>query len=399
MSRKLFGFMCREFDVIVVGVTSGDPEERWADYSKRYSLNSSLNTMRWLEIPEVLDAQWIESGVHKAMDDAGYHRMQFGKSRPHDVFMLKGRTFVEAWELAENKAKLLIRFKMKTDRSETPNLAEALRKAQAEAEYYRRGKWASDQKAMNAVREAEEARRKFEEAQREAEAATLAKQTAEREGQRARWDLEAIQRELELYKRAEQARADMEAAERAAKEHATRRMREAKEARFRRWFWGTAAATGLLIYLVSNHSVHIQKPAPAVASSVPSLPRKAYDVDQLVNSIVANAHTNGQSRGAVISANTLESVRNKIRPCWDTTHLQGNDAPVVTLVVQMNEDGTPIKAEVEGTSRYNTDPVFRAAANTAWRAVMNPRCQPWPLPRESYNTWRTITFHFDSRDF
>ena len=30
---------------------------------------------------------------------------------------------------------------------------------------------------------------------------------------------------------------------------------------------------------------------------------------------------------------------------------------------------------------------------------MNPRCQPWPLSPEKYNSWRTITFNFDPRDY
>jgi len=33
------------------------------------------------------------------------------------------------------------------------------------------------------------------------------------------------------------------------------------------------------------------------------------------------------------------------------------------------------------------------------RAVMNPRCQPWPLPSDRYTGWRTITFNFDPRDY
>jgi hypothetical protein len=30
---------------------------------------------------------------------------------------------------------------------------------------------------------------------------------------------------------------------------------------------------------------------------------------------------------------------------------------------------------------------------------MNPRCQPWPLSPEKYNSWRNITFNFDPRDY
>lgn len=101
---------------------------------------------------------------------------------------------------------------------------------------------------------------------------------------------------------------------------------------------------------------------------------------------------------AVASPNEIGGVRNKIRPCWSSFG-GAKDAPVVTLVVHMNQDGTPAKAEVVESARYNSDPVYHAAADSAWRAIMNPRCQPWPLSPEKYNAWRVITFNFDPRDY
>jgi hypothetical protein len=101
---------------------------------------------------------------------------------------------------------------------------------------------------------------------------------------------------------------------------------------------------------------------------------------------------------AVVTASEVEGVRQKIRPCWNV--LGGaKEAPIVTLVVQMNQDGTPVKAEFKDTGRYNNDPTYRASADAAHRAIMNPRCQPWPLSPEKYNSWRIITFNFDPRDY
>jgi hypothetical protein len=104
---------------------------------------------------------------------------------------------------------------------------------------------------------------------------------------------------------------------------------------------------------------------------------------------------------SVVTASEIEGVRQKIRPCWNFVGGARADADlVVQLVVQMNQNGTPIDAEIKDTGRYNSDPLFRAAADAARRAVLNPRCQPWPLPPESYsNGWRYITFNFDPRDY
>ena len=102
---------------------------------------------------------------------------------------------------------------------------------------------------------------------------------------------------------------------------------------------------------------------------------------------------------AVVTASEIEGVRNKIRPCWNTIGGGRDQGMIITLVVQMNQDGTPVKAELKDTGRYNNDPNFRAAADAAHRAIMNPRCQPWPLSPEKYNSWRNITFNFDPRDY
>jgi hypothetical protein len=101
----------------------------------------------------------------------------------------------------------------------------------------------------------------------------------------------------------------------------------------------------------------------------------------------------------VVTASEIEGVRSKIRPCWHSLGGSKDQNMIVTLVVQMNQDGTPVKAELGDTGRYNRDPAYRAAADAAHRAIMNPRCQPWPLSPEKYTSWRYITFNFDPRDY
>jgi hypothetical protein len=99
----------------------------------------------------------------------------------------------------------------------------------------------------------------------------------------------------------------------------------------------------------------------------------------------------------VVTASEVEGVRQKIRPCWNSFG-GAKDAPIVTLVVQMNQNGTPVEADFKDPGRMG-DPVYRAAAESAKRAILNPRCQPWPLSPEKYNSWRVITFNFDPRDY
>jgi len=161
----------------------------------------------------------------------------------------------------------------------------------------------------------------------------------------------------------------------------------------------------------------VEPPKPAPPKPQPPKP----NVDNLVDSILKNQDSktkiqtpeqqpkpvtevtrqapSAPNLAAVVSASEIEGVRNKIRPCWSfPAGAKDSDSLIVTLVVQMNQDGTPVRAEVKDTGRYNRDSTFRAATDAAWRAIMNPRCQPWPLPAGKYESWRSITFNFDPRD-
>jgi hypothetical protein len=163
----------------------------------------------------------------------------------------------------------------------------------------------------------------------------------------------------------------------------------------------------------------VKKPEPPKPPPPKPEPKKP-NVDALVDSILKNQEAKPRQQtpeqqpkpvqevtrvapaapnlANVVTASEIEGVRSKIRPCWLSPG-GAREAPVVTLTVQMNQDGTPTKADVQDRGRYNNDPVFRAAADAAHRAVMNPRCQPWPLPADRFNGWRTITFNFDPRDY
>ena len=105
---------------------------------------------------------------------------------------------------------------------------------------------------------------------------------------------------------------------------------------------------------------------------------------------------------AVVTASEVEGVRQKIRPCLNFPI--GVKAPwpdnlIVTWIVQINQDGAPATMELKEPSRYNNDPIYRAVADAAQRAIWSPRCQPWPLNPANFNAWRTVTFNFDPRDY
>jgi hypothetical protein len=91
-------------------------------------------------------------------------------------------------------------------------------------------------------------------------------------------------------------------------------------------------------------------------------------------------------------------VRQQIARCWNLP-AGAKDAEnlIIEIKVGMNPDGTVREARIANQSRMS-DGFFRAAAESALRAVLNPRCQPFKLPSEKYNIWQTMILTFNPKE-
>jgi hypothetical protein len=98
---------------------------------------------------------------------------------------------------------------------------------------------------------------------------------------------------------------------------------------------------------------------------------------------------------APVTGSEIDAVRRQIEQCWNIpASLKGGNDLVVAIKVQMNEDGRPRTAEIQPNQRIDSDPTYRAAAESAKRAVLNPRCHPFKLPKEKFQQWRSLTLIF-----
>lgn len=100
-----------------------------------------------------------------------------------------------------------------------------------------------------------------------------------------------------------------------------------------------------------------------------------------------------------ISISEMDAVRKQIEGCWNLPAGAKNPQDLIVQVwVSLNPDGSLIQAKViDSTGRANVDPYYRAAAEAALRALMNPRCTPLKLPADKYEQWKTMTINFDPR--
>ncbi len=89
-----------------------------------------------------------------------------------------------------------------------------------------------------------------------------------------------------------------------------------------------------------------------------------------------------------------------MRPCWNPPiGIKDAHKIQVGIRIALNTDGTLIgRPRIVDQQRLAADPVFRAYAESAVRALQNPRCSPLRLPLDSYSAWRSISFNFDTRE-
>jgi len=100
-----------------------------------------------------------------------------------------------------------------------------------------------------------------------------------------------------------------------------------------------------------------------------------------------------------LTRSEYDALRRQLNSCW-RFDAGGKDAAslVVKIRIEVNRDRTVRSAEIVDASRANRDPYYRAAAESARRAVNNPHCSPLLLPPNKYRVWRSITVTFDPRE-
>ena len=124
-----------------------------------------------------------------------------------------------------------------------------------------------------------------------------------------------------------------------------------------------------------------KKPPPQTAAAPVAAPDRRFDPN------------------AKLSVGELDAIRDQIADCWNIpAGAKGAEDLIVDIFVRMNPDGTVRAAEVTDKSRMRVDPFFRTAAESAIRALRNPRCSPLRLPLDKYDLWKTFTIGFNPRD-
>ena len=118
---------------------------------------------------------------------------------------------------------------------------------------------------------------------------------------------------------------------------------------------------------------------------------------QIAQALAARPRSFDAARPLTISE--IDLVRRQIAECWNLP-AGAKDAEdlIIEISLSMNPDGTVRDARIRDQGRIDRDPFFRAAAESAYRAVLNPKCSPLKLPLDKYEHWKTMVLTFNPRE-
>lgn len=102
--------------------------------------------------------------------------------------------------------------------------------------------------------------------------------------------------------------------------------------------------------------------------------------------------------GPVLTASEIDAVRQKISKCWIVPNgVRGAKDLVVPIDMKISRDGTVVDAKIVDKGKMS-DITYRATAESAQRAAVDPNCQPLPLNPEKYEQWKEMRLNFDPKD-
>ena len=122
---------------------------------------------------------------------------------------------------------------------------------------------------------------------------------------------------------------------------------------------------------------------------------KASLEDQIAKALVSKKRSFDSSEPVTISE--IDNVRQQITKCWNIQAGAKNAQDmIIEISVAMNIDGTVRQAKIKNKG-MQSDPFLRAMAESALRAVLNKRCQPFKLPRDKFDRWKTMKLLFNPK--
>jgi outer membrane biosynthesis protein TonB len=121
--------------------------------------------------------------------------------------------------------------------------------------------------------------------------------------------------------------------------------------------------------------------------------------EPVVNETKSSAEGQPYIASLPLSISEMDAVRRQIEQCWNVP-AGARDAQdlEVHVWVSLNPDGSLIQEKLVDDMGQGNNPFYRSAAESALRALLNPKCMPLKLPPDKYYQWKTMTLNFNPKD-
>jgi hypothetical protein len=110
--------------------------------------------------------------------------------------------------------------------------------------------------------------------------------------------------------------------------------------------------------------------------------------------VVGNSNKRVAETSVELSQTDIDKIKNHIGDCWDTSIGASEVKALIPLKISANTDGTINSVEIVDNSLYAKDTFYRAAADSARRAVLD--CSPLPIPQNKAELFKSFHFDFDT---
>ena len=99
--------------------------------------------------------------------------------------------------------------------------------------------------------------------------------------------------------------------------------------------------------------------------------------------------------GEKLTISEKDAIRRQFYRCW-IVPAGAKDLKdlIVSIRIKLNDEGEVINTKLL-TDRKLNNPFFRAASESAMRAVNHPECKKLQVPKKKYETWKEIILDFD----
>ena len=102
--------------------------------------------------------------------------------------------------------------------------------------------------------------------------------------------------------------------------------------------------------------------------------------------------------GEKLSISEIDAIKRHIGRCWLVPAAIGAkdvENMVVKIKMKLNPDGRLRESRIVDRFRLETNATYKAVAESALRAVRNPRCSKFNLPLAKYQIWKDIELEFN----